>query len=251
MQYGSSDKLRCRISIHETYSTNPQGFANWIQSNYRLPGGARILELGCGTGVAWAAHLDRLTAGMHLYLTDASEAMVDTTRCLLGEDPRISYQVVDIMDIPFDDASFDVVIANMMLYHVPDIGRALREVDRVLADEGCFYAATYGENSILAHIARLIGWDASAVSDMPFTLQNGGAILARQFPSVERLDYSDSLAIDQLDDLLDYLASLQGLSTLADVDRTVFKPLLEAKMVDGVLMIPKEYGMFVAGKVRG
>ena len=56
----------------------------------------------------------------------------------------IEYRVIDIQDIPFADHEFDAVIANMMLYHVPDLQKGLREVKRVLKPDGTFYCATYG-----------------------------------------------------------------------------------------------------------
>ena len=45
--------------------------------------------------------------------------------------------------------TFEIVIANSMLYHVPEIDKALSEVRRVLKKDGVFYAATSGENGIM------------------------------------------------------------------------------------------------------
>ncbi len=45
--------------------------------------------------------------------------------------------------------SFDRVIANHMLYHVPDIATVLRETVRVMKPNGVFVAATNGENHML------------------------------------------------------------------------------------------------------
>ena len=53
-QYATSTNLNKRISIHDKYSTNKQGFGNWIVSQYRLEPGMKVLELGCGTGSMWA-----------------------------------------------------------------------------------------------------------------------------------------------------------------------------------------------------
>ena len=47
-------------------------------------------------------------------------------------------QKIDIQDIPFPDHCFDVVIANHMLYHVPDLTKAISEVHRVLRTDGKF-----------------------------------------------------------------------------------------------------------------
>ena len=52
-QYENAANLNTRISIHEKYSVNKQGFGNWIVSNYQIINGMRILELGCGTGDMW------------------------------------------------------------------------------------------------------------------------------------------------------------------------------------------------------
>lgn len=46
--------------------------------------------------------------------------------------------MVNIEEIPYKDEQFDRVIANMMLYHVPNIQKALSEVNRVLKDGGIF-----------------------------------------------------------------------------------------------------------------
>ena len=55
-QYATSTNLNTRISIHDKYSTNKQGFGNWIFSHYEIDDGARVLELGCGTGSMWKGH---------------------------------------------------------------------------------------------------------------------------------------------------------------------------------------------------
>ena len=52
-QYSTSDNLATRISIHSRYSTNKQGFGNWISSHYDIRHGMSVLELGCGTGEMW------------------------------------------------------------------------------------------------------------------------------------------------------------------------------------------------------
>lgn len=52
-QYSTADNLNTRISIHQKYSVNRQGFGNWIFSNYQIYKGMSVLELGCGTGEMW------------------------------------------------------------------------------------------------------------------------------------------------------------------------------------------------------
>ena len=249
-QYKTTQNLDIRISIHAKYSTNRQGFGNWIFSHYDLPADAEILELGCGTGSMWKERLPLPESGTHLLLTDFSEGMLASARTLLGEHQNLSYAVMDIQDIPCESGRFDRVIANMMLYHVPDLDKGLSEVKRVLADDGVFYCATYGENGIVPYIAGLLkNYGVIDKSNKVFTLQNGEEILRRHFSAVQRFDYKDSLAVTDLDDLLDYLGSLIS-GTFSEVlsDRETVKQVLKKEMVNGVLHIPKENGMFICRK---
>lgn len=246
-QYDNSNRLNTRISIHQKYSTNKLGFGNWIYNNYDLSSNICILELGCGTGEMWKGKIDNLPSNSKLYLTDYSEGMVTKAKELLGKKDNVFYNVVNIENIPYDDLCFDRVIANMMLYHVSNIPKALSEVRRVLKDEGYFYCATYEENRIVDSIADMLNLNIEEDKKI-FTLQNGYEILKPYFKTVKRLDYNDSLDITDLDDLLDYLYSLDGISAITKIDRQLLKVSLQNKMTDGVLHIPKEYGMFVCKK---
>lgn len=248
-QYKTADKLHTRISIHEKYSTNKQGWGSWLFSQYDIFPKARILELGCGTGDIWKSNLQRLDKSVTLCLTDFSENMVSAVKETFGEQDFISYGVVNIEDIPYVADSYDIVIANMMLYHVPDLQKGLSEVWRVLSEDGCFYCATYGENGIMPFIAGLLReYGVTDTTNKNFTLQNGCEILKEHFTEVRRLDYADSLVVTDVDDMLDYIESLANMSQAAAVGRSTLKRVLENEMRDGVLHVPKEYGMFICRK---
>ena len=73
-----------------------------------------------------------------LILSDFSEGMIAAAKETVGNYDNIEYKVLDIQNIPYEDGIFDIVIANMMLYHVPDIDKGLTEVRRVLKREGRF-----------------------------------------------------------------------------------------------------------------
>ena len=246
-QYANADNLSTRISIHDKYSTNKMGFGNWIFSNYRIEPGMKILELGCGTGDMWRGRDDLISKCDKIVLSDFSEGMVATTRENVGEHENVEYKVVDIQNIPFEDDSFDVVIANMMLYHVPNLDKGLQEVKRVLKKSGKFYAATYGEHGIVEYLAKLLGkYGVEDNASRVFTLQNGDDILKKFFTNVEMLEYKDSLVVTDVDDMVDYLYSLASMTSLASVPREDIKEILVQNMKDGVLNVPKEYGMFIA-----
>lgn len=246
-QYAKADNLSTRISIHDKYSTNKMGFGNWIFSNYEIEPGMKVLELGCGTGSMWKGHEELIKRCGRLVLSDFSEGMVETTRGAIGEYDNVEYQVIDVQSIPYEDESFDVVIANMMLYHVPDLDKGLREIRRVLKKTGKFYAATYGEHGIVEHLAKLLGqYGVEDTASKAFTLQNGKEILGKHFDGVERLDYKDSLAVTNVDDLVDYAYSLASMTSLASVPREEIRETLAQHVADGVLNVPKEYGMFIS-----
>ncbi len=246
IQYNTSKNLSTRISIHAKYSTNHLPFSDWVVSHYDIAPGAKVLELGCGTGEMWARHLDLLAPGTKLTLTDFSSGMLETAKGNLPHRENISYRVVDIQDIPFPDDSFDVVIANMMLYHVPDLHRGLTEVRRVLKPGGTFYCATFGQHGINEYVAELLqDLEVHASIMDTFILQNGGAALRAHFGTVTRYDREDGLAVTDIGDFADYVYSLASLHNVEKVPRDVMLRLLESRMENGVLYVPKEYGMFI------
>ena len=246
-QYGTADRLKTRISLHEKYSVNPQGFGPWIASHYRFPEGAAVLELGCGTGRMWLGQEALIRRCGRLVLTDLSEGMLLEARSVLRDVPGIEYGTADIQSIPFPDRSFDAVIANMMLYHVPDLPAALREVRRVLKEGGTFYCATFGENGMMPYLAQMLGVrPAAGGTQNAFTLQNGAEKLRLCFREVERDLYEDALAVTDPEDLTDYIFSLSGMTELRELPRSAARSALEKHMEDGVLRVPKEYGLFTA-----
>jgi len=246
-QYGTADKLNTRISIHDKYSVNRQGFGNWISEHYRFPDHASVLELGCGTGSMWKGKRKLIRRCSRLILSDFSAGMLEQAKETLRDESGIAYRVIDIQDIPYPDHSFDAVIANMMLYHVPDLPQGLREVRRVLKENGVFYCATFGENGMMQYIGSLFsGYGIESHVSSAFTLQNGKDILCPYFADVETDLYEDALAVTDVEDLADYIYSLAGMSDLRKLPRETVRSVLAGHMADGVLRVPKEYGMFIA-----
>jgi len=238
-QYINADKLNTRISIHEKYSRNKQPFGEWVTGHYKLQPGERVLELGCGTGSMWRGVT--LPESCRVTLTDYSEGMLAEARANAAH-LCADFAAVDAQAIPFPDASFDVVIANMMLYHVPDIALALREIRRVLRPGGRFIAATFGENGVVQAVEAMLGLQVQ--KNARFTLQNGGAQLQKVFAHVERFEREDALDVTDLHDLIAYLRSMQQMSVLAEVPDAQLLAAFAPHVRYGVLSLPKEYGLF-------
>ena len=240
-QYATADNLNRRIGIHEKYSRNRQGFGPWIVSQYALEPGMAVLELGCGTGGMWRGVT--LPEGCRLTLTDFSEGMLEMARENTAHLSGTDYRQVDAQDIPYGDGSFDAVIANMMLYHVPDVAKALSEIRRVLKPGGVFYAATYGEHGVVETVADMLGM--ALTGNHRFTLQNGGEQLGRVFSQVERTLYDDALDVTDPADLVAYLRSMASMEVLTSVSDETMLEAFRARMTGGVLHLPKEYGLFI------
>ena len=245
-QYATSKGLDIRITFHEKYSVNKQGYGKWLKSHYDFHEGMKVLELGCGTGSLWLGEDELISKCEKLVLTDLSDGMLETTKSNLGERDNIEYQVADIQNLPFEDSSFDVVIANAMLYHVPDLNKGLKEVRRVLKKGGAFYCSTLGENNFtdkLAEWFRLSGEDFNPNHN--FTMQNGTEKLNSVFDDVTSLFYEDSLHVTEAEDLVEYLKSLASFKAVLDLPEKKIRDILEEHAEGGAIDLPKDYGMFI------
>ena len=81
-----------------------------------------------------------------------------------------------------------------------------------------------------------------------FTLQNGDKKLRSVFSDVQKLLYEDSLEVTDVEDMVDYFCTLAGMTDLRKIPRSDVKSVLERNMRNGILYVPKEYGMFMARK---
>jgi SAM-dependent methyltransferase len=251
-QYRDSGNLRARMGLHGRFSTNPQGWQAWVFDRIALPEGGRLLELGCGPGDLWRANAERLPGDWHLTLTDYSIGMVREARDGLARvrpDLAIVAANVDAQALPFGDGSFDAVVANHMLYHVPDRPRALAEIRRVLRPGGRCYAATNGGRHMQELGTLAAGQTLAAVQirgRLGFDLENGAAQLAPYFADVQLRRYDDALVVTEAEPLIAYIRSM---SRRADQDdERIAATVAERIARDGAIRITKDTGMFESTK---
>ena len=111
-----------------------------------LKSASNILELGCGPGLGTLALLRRLQDDHNLEASvtacDLSPAMISSARSRLPD--TISLQVANNLDLPFDDESFDRVMAGMNLNLVPEPSIMLQEIFRVLKPGGRMGVSVWG-----------------------------------------------------------------------------------------------------------
>ena len=143
-QYRDSSNLEIRIRLHERYSVNQETWFSWLFRQYHLENGMKVLEVGCGNGELWKKNAAAIPDAS-ITLSDISEGMVNDAKENLEHVANMRYACFDVEDIPYDDATFDVVIANHVLFYIKDLPAALNEIYRVLKPEGVFYASSYGQ----------------------------------------------------------------------------------------------------------
>src|SRR5690349_20481793 len=120
-QYATPANLSARISLHERFGSAEVPWQTWVFDQLELRPGERLLEVGCGTGALWRANADRVRDAVHAALVAA-----------------------DVGSLPFTAGSFDIAVANHMLYHATEPERAIAELARVLAPDGRLIATTNG-----------------------------------------------------------------------------------------------------------
>ncbi|MGC4944385.1 class I SAM-dependent methyltransferase [Kribbella sp. DT2] len=241
-QYVGSDRLKARMALHE-FSTNPQGWFGWLGE--RLEPRGDVLEVGAGTGKLWG---EVSAGGARLTLTDASDAMCEELRRVPGAVVRRA----DAERLPFADASFDLVIANHMLYHLDDPSVALAEFARVLRPGGRLVAALNGRE----HLAELL--DLGPAVGRPDLLrgmvlndlvtETAEALVAEHFTDVAVEDFPDDLRVPTAEPVLAYLDSLTS-GPLDPAQQAATREQVQAKIdADGYFFVRKSVGLVTASR---
>ncbi len=253
-QYKDGSNLDARLEIHRRFSTNPYGWFNWVFDTLaKLPADARILELGCGPAYLWKECISRIPAGWAITLSDLSLGMLDAAwRNLVVTGRNFKFEEIDAQSIPYEDGTFDAVIANHMLYHVPERAKAILEINRVLKPSGRLFATTVGDR----HMREMEEWRRRATHDkyagsfsLPFTLENGMEQLTPFFPEVQLSRYEDNLHVTEVEPVIAYLCSVIDPSDLDKNELVKIQAELETRLEqEKTIFISKDSGLFEAVK---
>jgi ubiquinone/menaquinone biosynthesis C-methylase UbiE len=108
----------------------------------RAPGRfARSLEIGAGTGY-FSLHLLKAGIVAEATCTDISPGMLETLQRNADQlGLSVTTVACDAEALPFEDRSFDLVLGHAVLHHLPDLGQAFREFERVLVPGGSLFFA--------------------------------------------------------------------------------------------------------------
>jgi ubiquinone/menaquinone biosynthesis C-methylase UbiE len=104
-------------------------------ADIEFPPRARVLEVGCGTGVLTRV-IGRWPNVGEVVGVDPAPSLLSKARTLAADLPDVRFEEADGRSLPFDPDSFDVVVFDSTLSHVPAPERALAEAHRVLPPRG-------------------------------------------------------------------------------------------------------------------
>jgi SAM-dependent methyltransferase len=256
-QYHTPDNLQVRIQTHEQYSQPKVDLPHWVVEQIPWDGTERIIDVGCGNGAYTEVARQR---GRYYIAADLSFGMLQTLP--FPNLPRVN---LDAQFLPFTSNSADLLMANFMLFHVPDLDQAIAELARVLRPGGRLLASTNSSHTMPElpalgqAAARRLG-----LADLPlfpqrqltFDLETGAAALERHFSQVTRHDLPGALIFPSPEPVIAYIASTKeritanlppGL-TWDDLTTTLHDLLTEHIAQHGHFRVTKRLGLFIAHK---
>jgi len=254
-QYRNASNLNARFQLHERFSINKYGWHRWVFDQFDIHPDAHILELGCGQGFLWVKNIGRIPENWDITLSDFSLGMLQEAQWNLHESHRcFKITVFDAQWVPFENESFDAVIANHMLYHVPDRDKVFSEVHRVLRPNGRFYASTNGRTHLqeLGELVRKFDRNAprddggGVRSSEKFSLENGFDQLSRWFSKVTKRRYEDALVITEAEPLIAWAKSWAKPVFVGEKLAEFIKFLERELTSHGSIHVTKDPGIFEA-----
>ena len=177
--------------------------------------------------------------------------MQEAEQNLLHTGLDFTFGKVDAQSIPYEKDSFDAVVANHMLYHVPDLARALSEIRRVLRPGGRLYATTNGLKHMveLREVPRKLDISTPIGGDQivaRFNLESGAGELSHWFAEVEVECRNGVLVVTDADPLVEYVMSFERLS---DEEAVRLHDYFNGKIQrEGAFRVTTESGIFKAVK---
>ncbi len=250
-QYKNPSNFAKRRRLHEKFGTNKYDWYKWIFDHFDFSAKCKILELGSGLGTLWLNNQERIQKDWDITLSDFSQEMLERLEQNVKEvNYPFNFKLINVQNIPYADASFDVVIANGLLYLVPDLEKAIEEISRVIKPGGILVASTSGSKYMI-ELEELLEKSNLPVhrgyTQYPFSLDNGKSLLQPYFSEVKLFRKGDALLVTEAEPLADHVLSTNENLSEEQI-KTVRSYFDEYFKKNSQLKITIDTGLFVAQK---
>jgi SAM-dependent methyltransferase len=237
-QYGDSTNLKCRAGLHQRYGKRP--WFSWVAEHLPLRPGMEILDIGCGPGWFWKLSGD--LPAIRLTLADRSAGMVAEAMKVVDTVADKTGVTADASDLPFADASFDLILAMHMLYHVPEPRAALAQMKTKLKPGGTMALTSNAAVpdpmwEIHASVMGGAPFDPAAVI---FGVDQAQDWLGALFGNVRIGHFTETYAVNDPEDFMVVYLSLPWVQEADDAIKSRLRMATEAAFAQsGVVEIPR------------
>jgi ubiquinone/menaquinone biosynthesis C-methylase UbiE len=253
-QYQTDQHLQTRIRTHQLYSKGAN-LEDGIDAVLKLEPQESLLDIGTGPGsfptrLRSSGHLGRLVG------LDFSSGMLEVAKAKTN---AVEWLQGNAMELPFADSSFDVVTARHMLYHVPDMNKAILEAKRVLKPGGRFMAVTNDDGYMLEYWEAVFealkdDADFSVITNSVLKRQFFSAHLEEQiqevFENTTLTKLEGSLEFPGARPVLEYWDSIQPSYDISEIawtrGREALAKVLETRFEQGVWRVTKNVAIITA-----
>ncbi len=265
--YENGDRLKAKHV--GTNMVSGRQFVSWALGLIPLTTGAVILDAGCGWGrFTWPLIEEFGVDSPNVYCVDSSLGMALSAKKEAHRRRHYSkFAAAEIQALPFPTGHFDGVMANHVLYHLPDIGAGVKELARLVNENGWLLATTNSDHirvPVLEYHYKaldILGIDDESQNGSPFSMENGKRLLEEGFKEVDLEYFEDSTRYSSADEFLasyKKIGRYHNLLARADVDQERKRqlPVLVHQQAQdeidrmGELLSPVRMGAFVCRAPR-
>lgn len=227
-----------------------------------LSADAHVIDIACGTGALTREIAATLPGAGRVVGVDLNETMIAVAQANQQEsDHVLEWHAADVCDIPCDDGSFDYAFIQQGLQFFPDKPAALREVHRILREDGhlyltCWRAVSPFNGALAKALERHIGEDAAEKARAPFSFRDGKVIAKLLEDAGFKIALHDAVVLERrFEDLRAQIMALPIEADLRTAGETVANKVIEEVACElaaydrvGVLHVPQEAHLFCAAR---